>query len=54
MMVMDCLLLPAVYRRTLLSLTYLIFYMPPSNAEVEERIEQYLYAQFGSSWPVLG
>jgi len=28
--------------------------MPPSSAEVKERIEQYLYARFGSSWRVLG
>jgi len=26
---------------------------PPSNAEVKERIELYLYFPYGSSWPVL-
>jgi len=26
----------------------------PSNAEVKERIELYLYFLYGSSWPVLG
>jgi len=26
----------------------------PSNAEVKERIELYLYFPYGSSWPVLG
>ena len=27
---------------------------PPSGAEVEERIELYLYSPSGPSWPVLG
>jgi len=39
-MVMDCLLLPAVHIRTLLKLTYLIFYLSPPSAEVKERIDQ--------------
>jgi len=26
---------------------------PPSSAEVEERIELYLYSLFGPSWPVV-
>jgi hypothetical protein len=29
-------------------------YFPPSNAEVKERVELYLYSPSGSSWPVLG
>jgi len=27
---------------------------PPSNAEVKERVELYLYFPSGPSWPVLG
>ena len=27
---------------------------PPSSAKVKERVELYLYAPFGPSWPVLG
>jgi hypothetical protein len=27
---------------------------PPSNAEVKERVELYLYSTSGSSWPVTG
>jgi hypothetical protein len=26
---------------------------PPSRAEVEEKVELYIYSFFGSSWPVL-
>ena len=29
-------------------------HQPPSNAEVQERVELYLYSPFGRSWPVLG
>jgi hypothetical protein len=27
---------------------------PPSSAEVEERVELYLYSPSGPSWPVMG
>jgi len=27
---------------------------PPSSAQVKERVELYLWASFGPSWPVLG
>jgi hypothetical protein len=27
---------------------------PPSSAEIKERVELYLYASYGPSWPVLG
>jgi len=29
-------------------------HLPPSNAEVKERVEQYLCSPSGSSWPGLG
>jgi hypothetical protein len=29
-------------------------HLPPSNAEVKERVELYLYSPYGHSWPVLG
>ena len=29
-------------------------HLPPSSAEVKERIELYLYSPFGPSWPVVG
>jgi len=29
-------------------------HLPPSSAEVKERIELYLYAPSGPSWPVIG
>ena len=31
-----------------------IDHSPPSNAEVKERVQLYLYSPFGPSWPVLG
>ena len=29
-------------------------HLPPSNAEVKERVELYLYSPCGPSWPVIG
>ena len=29
-------------------------HLPPSSAEVEERVELDIYSPFGASWPVLG
>jgi hypothetical protein len=29
-------------------------HLPPSSAEVKERVELYLYSSSGPSWPVLG
>jgi hypothetical protein len=29
-------------------------HLPPSSAEVKERVELYLYSPSGPSWPVLG
>jgi hypothetical protein len=31
-----------------------VHHPPPSNAEVKERAELYLYSPSGPSWPVLG
>jgi hypothetical protein len=33
---------------------YVYIYPPPSRAEVNERVELYLYSPSGPSWPVLG
>jgi len=30
------------------------YHPPPSSAEVNGRVELYLYSRFGSSWPILG
>jgi hypothetical protein len=32
---------------------YSVDHSPPSNADVKGRVELYLYAPFGPSWPVL-
>jgi hypothetical protein len=31
-----------------------VHHLPPSSAEVEERVELYLYFSSGPSWPVIG
>ena len=31
-----------------------VYHPPPSSAEVQERVEQYLYSTSGPTWPVIG